>query len=204
MREILNRRANGEQELLDGVEEVDQASIYYHTHSYYLHGKYEYDRFPNDFAAWISESVRDRLLSERLAIISPFQFDNLEALREEFVTTIDDHLGHLGFSPRSLSGEPFEFFRAQIVSFSTGIEVRTREELLDAIRTASTEVLFYHFFEDVFRRGARIGSLVNWVADELGDESLAESLARLNPYRLHIERLRSELLAILGREAGGS
>jgi hypothetical protein len=197
IREILNRRAHGEQELLEGVEEVDEDSIYYHTHSYYLHGKYDYDLYPNDFATWVADDVRDRLLSERLAILDPFQFENLEALREELMTTIDDHVNSLGFSPRALSGEPFHFFRAQIISFPTGVTVKSRKELAKAIRSASPQTLFYHFFEDAFRKGARTGSLVHWVAEDLGDQDLAETLARLDPYRLHIEQLRSQLLSVI-------
>jgi Family of unknown function (DUF5752) len=200
VREILNRRAHGEQELLDGIEEVDAASIYYHTHSYYLHGKYDYDLYPNDFATWVAEEVRDRLLSERLAVLDPFQFEDLEALREELLTTIDDHIDSLGFSPRALSGEAFHFFRAHIISFPTGVTVKSRQELSRAIADASPSSLFYHFFEDAFRKGARNGSLVQWVAEELRDRHLAEELSQFNPYRLHMDQIRSQLLFLI---AGG-
>ncbi|HEX9722969.1 MAG TPA: DUF5752 family protein [Vicinamibacteria bacterium] len=197
IRQIINRRAHGEQELLEGIEEVHEDSIYYHTHSYYLHGKYDYDLYPNDFATWVADDVRDRLLSERLAVLDPFQFENLEALREEIVNTIDDHINQLGFSPRALTGDAFHFFRAHIMSFPTGITVRSRKELSRAIRTAMPQTIYYHFFEDAFRKGSRSGSLVQWVADELGDQDLAEKLATFNPYRLHLERIRSELLSLI-------
>ena len=198
VREIINRRAHGEQELLDGIEEVDEDSIYYHTHSYYLHGKYEYDLHPNDFATWVADDVRDRLLSERLAILDPFQFENLEALREELVTTIDDHINRLGFSPRALTGDAFHFFRAHIVTFATGVTVKSKDELSRAIAVASPQTIFYHFFEDAFRKGNHHGSLVHWVADELRDQELAVKLATFNPYRLHMEQIRSELLFLIG------
>ena len=198
IREILNRRAHGEQELLECIEEVDEDSIYYHTHSYYLHGKYEYDLYPNDFATWVADDVRDRLLSERLAVLDPFQFDDIEALREELLSTIDDHISRLGFSPRALSGDSFYFFRAHVISFPTGVTVKTREELARAIANASPQTIFYHFFEDAFRKGARNGSLVHWVADDLRDQALADKLSLFNPYRLHMEQIRSELLALIG------
>jgi hypothetical protein len=59
------------------------------------------------------------------------------------------------------------------------------------------QTIYYHFFEDAFRKGSRSGSLVQWVADELGDQDLAEKLATFNPYRLHLERIRSELLSLI-------
>ena len=204
IREILNRRAHGEQELLEGIEEVDEDSIYYHTHSYYMHGKYEYDLFPNDFATWVADDVRDRLLSEHLAVLDPFHFGNLEALREELLTTIDDHLDRLGFSPRALSGELFHFSRARIISFPTGVTVSSRKELGKAIRDATPQTLFYHFFEDAFRKGTRNGSLIQWVAEDLRDQELAEGLSNFNPYRLHMDRLRTDLLSLISGPKEGA
>ncbi|HXG60683.1 MAG TPA: DUF5752 family protein [Planctomycetota bacterium] len=204
VREILNRRARGEQELLDHLEEVDAASIYYHTHSYYLRGKYRHDRYPNDFATWVAEQVRDRVLSERLAVLDPFTLPDVEALRRQLVTQIEDHIEELGFAPRALFGDPFDFIRGHVVAVPAGMEIRTREDLREGLRRAPPEALYYHFFEDAFRQGRRHGTLVAWVAEELGDAPLAAALARVNPYRLHLEHLRRDLLRVLDASGGGA
>lgn len=194
IREILNRRAEGEQDLLQGIEEVDASSIYYHTHSYYLHGKYQHDPYPNDFANWVAVHVRDRVLSERLAVVDPWTVADLEALRQQLIAIVEDHLDALRFSPRSLFGDPFEFLRGHLFALPTGIAVRTREELREAFRVAPPEALYYHFFADAFGKGRRTGSVVAWAAEELRDRPLGEALAGVNPYRLHLEQLRSALL----------
>lgn len=59
-----------------------------------------------------------------------------------------------------------------------------RDELRRALQTATPEVLYFHFFEDAFRRGRRTGSLVAWIAEDLRDEPLAREFSRINPYRL--------------------
>ncbi|MBI2900204.1 MAG: hypothetical protein HYY17_08460 [Planctomycetes bacterium] len=202
IREILHRRAAGEQDLLDGIEEIDGASIYYHTHSYYLRGKYRHDRYPNDFATWVADQVRDRVLSERLSMVDPSTFADVEGLRAGLITIIEQHLDTIGFSPRALFGEPFEFVRAHIVVLPTGVEVGSRAELKAALASAPPETLFYHFFEDAFGRGRRTGSLVEWVAEDLGDAPLAAALAAVNPYCLHLEQLRTRILRALD-EGGG-
>jgi hypothetical protein len=201
VREILGRRAPGEQELLEAIEDVPADSIYYHTHSYYLRGKYAHDRYPNDFATWAAEHVRDRVLGERLAVVDPFALSDLEALRAQLAGLIESHLDELGFSPRALFGEPFEFVVAHVVPVPTGLDVRTRAGLRDALRAATHDTLYWHFFEDAFRRGRRTGSLVRWVADELRDEPLASALGALNPYRMHLESFRASLLRAFGEEA---
>jgi hypothetical protein len=202
IREILNRRASGEQELMDAILEVDASSLYYHTHSYYLAEKYHVDHHPNDFATWASQQVRDRILGERLSVLDLFSLQDVEALRTELATILESHIDVIGYSPRALLGDPFEFVRSHVVVLPTGTAVRTAADLWKAVKAMPTESLYFHFFKDVFGRGRRVGTLVEWVADELGDGGLAERLASVNPYKLHLDRLRSELEAIL-RPAGG-
>jgi hypothetical protein len=199
IREILNRRAPGEQELLEAIEDVPGDSLYYHTHSYYIRGKYHHDRYPNDFATWAADQVRDRILSERLAALDLHALGDVEALRRELLSMLETHLDTLGFSPRALFGEPFDFVRPHVIPLPAGREVRTRPELREALRTAAPETLFWHFFEDAFRRGERTGSLIAWVAEDLKDSALAKGLAGLNPYRLHLESLRTDLMSVFDR-----
>ena len=203
VREILHRRARGEQELLEGIEEVDAASIYYHTHSHYMHERYLQESYPNDFATWVSNDVRDRVLSERLAVVDPFAAGDLESVRRELIEILEDHLDEMGFSPRALFGEPFHFLRSHLVPIPTGTEVRTREELKAALADASPGTLYYHFFEDAFGKGRRVGSIVDWVATELKDARLADAIGTLNPYRINLSTFRRDLQRVLGRMGEG-
>ena len=197
LREILNRRASGEQELMDAIQEIDASSLYYHTHSYYLHEKYHHDRYPNDFATWTAHQVRDRILGERLSVVDLFNLKTVEALRQELTTIIESHLDVIGYSPRALLGDPFEFVRSHAIVLPTGISVRTREELRKALETVTADSLYFHFFQDAFGRGRHTGTLVEWVASDLHDDALAARLAGVNPYKLNLERLRTEVLDIL-------
>src|SRR5207237_4089275 len=112
LREMLGRRAADVQELLDGLEEVPLDSIYFHTHSYFLRHPYIAGPYPNDFANWTAIQLRDRVLGERLAVIDPFEVSDVEALRNELVTILDDHLSHVGSVPRVVYGELFFFMQS--------------------------------------------------------------------------------------------
>jgi len=204
IREILHRRASGEQELLDAILEVDVASLYYHTHSYYLQEKYYHDRYPNDFATWVADQVRDRVLSERLSVLDLFTIKNLESLRWELCYIIESHIDAIGYSPRALLGDPFEFVRSHDVVLPSGLVLRNASDLRKAIETMSVDSLYYHFFKDVFGRGLHLGSLVQWVLEDLRDERTGKLLADVNPYKLHSDRLRSELLRTLDSVGGKS
>jgi hypothetical protein len=80
--------------------------------------------------------------------------------------------------------------------------VRSAAELRSAVEKMTTESLYFHFFKDVFGAGRRVGTLVEWVGNDLRDGALAERLSAVNPYKLHLERLRQDLLGILA-PAGG-
>ena len=199
VREILHRKARGEQELLEGVEEIDAASIYYHTHSHYMHERYLQENYPNDFASWVANDVRDRVLSERLAVVDPFAAGDLESVRRELIQILEDHLDEMGFSPRALFGEPFHFLRSHLIPIVTGTEVRSREELKSALAAASPGTLYYHFFEDALGKGRKVGAIVDWVATELKDTGLADAIGTLNPYRINLTVFRKDLQRVLSK-----
>src|SRR4030043_1653155 len=100
LREMLGRSARDEQQLLEAVEEIPLDSIYYHTHSFFLRHKYIAGPYPNDFATWAAIQVRDRVLGEKLGVLAPYDFENLESLRGEIVTIIEEHLSQLESIPR--------------------------------------------------------------------------------------------------------
>jgi hypothetical protein len=87
VRQALQRVAIDERELMDRLEEVPAGSIFYHTHGYFLRHRPITTAYGNDFAAWVAVQVRDQALSERLAVVNPFEFPSLEALREELVAS---------------------------------------------------------------------------------------------------------------------
>jgi hypothetical protein len=194
---MLGRRVFDEQELLDALDEVPVDSIYVHTHGYFLRHKYIAGPYPNDFATWAAIQVRDRVLGEKLAVLDPFEFPDMEAVRAELISLIDDHLRTMRSVPRVVFGEPFEFMQSRVLEVPTGIKVTTLEEFRSAIaNTVDASVIYYHVIEARRHRGRRRGDFGLWIAEGLGDEALAERVSRLNPYGLSLEGIRARLVAL--------
>lgn len=203
LREMLGRTAWDERELLAGIEEVPADSIYFHTHSSFLRSRFLAAPYPNDFATWAAIQVRDRILGERLAVVDPFAFDDIERLRAELITTIDDHLADLPLIPRIVYGEPFDFMRSTIIEVSTGISARSLEEFAAALRRVDLSVIYFHIFEPV-AHGGRARDPAAWLEDQLGLPDLAGAVRRLNPYVNSLEGLRTKLLSLTDRALGQS
>ncbi|NGZ96466.1 MAG: hypothetical protein CV089_10125 [Nitrospira sp. WS110] len=194
IQEILGKQAEDERTLAELLEEVPLDSIYFHTHSFFLRHRFIERTYPNDFAEWVGEQVRDHVLAERLSVVDPFEYPSLEALREELISLIDDHLSGLATVPRAGFGAPFYFSRSRILEVPTGLEVRTLREFRAAISDVDVSVIYFHVFESHLRLQREENDFSAWIRHGLKLTELADRMRALNPYLGSLERLRSNLL----------
>ena len=196
LREFVGSRAEDERQLADLIEQAPLDSIYYHTHAFFLRHKFLAGIYPNDFATWVAVHLRDQVLGERLAMVDPAEFDNLETLRDELFAVIDDHLRQLQVVPRIVSAEPFDFVRSRIVEIPTGVAVRTLDEFRQALLEVDSSAIYFHVVEARVRLGRGQNDFAAWLEHGLGLKSLAARVRALNPYGGSLERTRARLLQL--------
>ncbi|MGQ0809865.1 MAG: DUF5752 family protein [Nitrospiraceae bacterium] len=206
LREILGKRAMDEQRLLEIIEEAPADSIYYHTHSYYLRHAYTQQSYSSDFAAWVALHAQDRVLGERLGILDPFGFRDIEQLRQEIVAIIEDHLSHLRTIPRYTTEEPFEFIRSYIIEAPLDVEAWTLREFRDAMAGVEAGALYYHACEARMRKRAPSVDFARWLsADEgLGMQDFGIQVERVGRLGLSLEGMRERLVALCDDELARS
>ena len=197
LRQSLDQRATDERELLDRLEDVPSGSVFYHTHGYFLRHRPITTAYGNDFAAWVAVHVRDQVLAERLAVINPFEFTSLEALREELLSAIDDHLTRLSSVPRVEFGEVFHFQQSHIVEVPLGSAADTLAEFRQALAEVDSSAIYYHMVEARARLGRRSGDFAEWLRTSLGMTQLAERIERIDAYMTSLERVRARVLALV-------
>ena len=200
VRQALQRTAIDERELMDRLEEVPAGSIFYHTHGYFLRHRPITTAYGNDFAAWVAVQVRDQALSERLAVVNPFEFASLEALREELATVVHDHLRRLRLVPRVESGEPFHFQQSYIVEVPLGRPATTLTEFRDGLAGVDSSAIYFHMVEARARLGRRSGDFAEWLRHSLGLAELAEKIERVDTYMTSLERVRARVLSHIDAE----
>jgi len=196
LRQMLGRSARDERQLLEAIEEVPLDSIYYHTHSFFLRHRYIAGPYPNDFATWAAIQVRDRVLGEKLGVLDPFDFLDLESLRTAIAAIIEEHLSHLQIIPRVIYEEPFHFMQSQITAVPTGLESRTLTEFREILASVDASVIYYHTFEAILRLGRRNGDFAVWVEEQLELPELAEKIAHLDPYMISLESIRHRIIRL--------
>lgn len=206
LRESLGKRAQDVQRLLEIIEEVPADSIYYHTHSYYLRHPYIQELYPNDFASWVARHAEDRVLGERLGVVDPFDFDDIEALRAELVGIIADHLDRASTPVSGRVAAPFEFIRSHVIEVDLCNEVATLQEFRDELSRVDIGAIYYHICEARMRKRRPSGDFADWLSSEAGLCLLQLSTQVVNVGRLglNLEGMRERIVNLCDHALSGT
>ncbi|MGC9314238.1 MAG: DUF5752 family protein, partial [bacterium] len=189
-------RARTLREMRDRLEDIDAGSIYYHFWGALLRPGFSEPEFNNDFASWARHSLHDGKTAERLAVVDPMEFANIEELRRELIEVIEDRLYEEDSFSASKRDQEFNFITSQIVVFDTGKRLHTPKELALAIPQMSVSSVFYHFIDARRRTDNALDDFSAWLNgwDEYGD--IIQQIANVDPYFGTLVELRDNLAEI--------
>lgn len=196
--QLLGRRARNLSELLDGIDDVPESSIYYHTHRYLRQHHHLSPEPPNDFAYWITQVMNEPTLGERISSVDIVQFHNLEELRSAFVEILQSHLEGTERQPSAPLGQEFHFMASRTYVMKTPYVARSIEDFRDAIGHVSVSTLYFHIFEAKLRLEKGENDFSQWMRD-MGKSVLANQIARLDPYTYTLEGLRNKLIQLVDK-----
>jgi hypothetical protein len=187
-------------ELRDNLQTINPGSIYHHFWGSLLEPRFEQREYNNDFAAWARGGLHDDKLAERLAMVDPTVFSNIENVRQELLEIIEERLDENEYLPWMVATEPFEFVRSQIVVFDTHNQIERPEHLTQFLPRMSTSSIFYHFIDARRRLPSNLDDFRFWLSsfdDSYTD--LSQQLAAIDPYFSTLTELRQELTRIFSR-----
>jgi hypothetical protein len=196
------RKAQNLRELRDHLSAVETSSVYYHFWGRLLRPRFDDPEYNNDFAAWVAHGVRELELAERLAVIDPASFGDLEELRSEVVNVIDEHLDRSEFPPGARRRDQFYFRRSQTIVFDTGRRLSHPRELAAAMPTLSLGSIYYHVVDARRRPPQRVDDFRSWLSGfDDAHTHLIHSLESVDPYFISLAGLRTALANALGSAA---
>lgn len=191
------RRAQNLRELRENLLTIHQDSIYYHFWGGLLRPRFDNPEYHNDFAIWSRYALNDLILAERLGIIDPSEFRDLESLRQELIEVIEERLDESEHVPWAKSDSQFYFIRSQIVVFDTRWRIKTPKELAQAVPHVSVGSIFFHFIDARRRSQDGIDDFRAWLQQNFqGYEDLCADLARIDPFFSSLRELRERLTMI--------
>jgi hypothetical protein len=195
---LTGQKAGNLEELLDHLRRAPDMVIYQHTHRFLQQHQTLVPEPPNDFAYWVTHTLLDEELGERLAAVDTVRFNTLGALRDNLAATISRALQ--GSRPRlqAPAGKEFYFMRTVRFSLPTDHYASDLREFQESLAKVSIFSLYLHIFEARLRPPLGINDFSLWFERELGEVALARALDRLDPYTQTMEGLRRKIAGLVG------
>jgi hypothetical protein len=187
-------------ELLVGLENCSDASIFHHTFQTLGSHHFLTEGFSNDFAQWVLADANRNDLAEQLAALDIRDYVSIAALRRDLCRVAGDYcIAYANFAAQSAL-ERFYFCESTEVTVPLGRSASTLEEFREGIAHLSHAAFYFHFISSRLRLQLQTNDFSHWLANGLGLQALADSVNHIDIYTNTLDSSRNELLRLLDRE----
>lgn len=197
---IGNQSAETIGELLQGLEQCSDASIFYHTFQTLGAHHFLTENFSNDFAQWAMADANRNDLAEMLASLDIRDYVSIAALREDLCRMVGDFCAASPELAGQAALERFHFCEGVEVTVPLGQRAATLDEFRDGIEFLSHAGFYFHFISSRLRLQLQTNDFSFWLAGDLGLKTLADSVNRIDIYTNTLEGTRARILRLIDRE----
>ena len=191
-------KAQNLKEFKEGLLRVHESSIYHHFWGRFLEPQFDEPEYNNDFAAWAYHRLNEKALAEKLSVIDPTDYEDIESIRQDLVECIENRLYENEFVPWTRADEQFHFVRSQIVVLDTGRYLEIPSDLPSAVPEMTIGSIFYHFIDARKRTEDRSDDFSAWLTG-WGDtyNDLRLKLMAVDPFFSSLKELRFMVTRVL-------
>ena len=197
---IGNQSAGTVGELLQGLEQCSDTSIFYHTFQTLGSHHFLTENFSNDFAQWAMADANRNDLAEQLASLDVRDYVSIAALRQDLCRIVGDFCAASPDFAGQTALERFYFCEGLEVTIPLGQQANTLDEFRQGIELLSHAGFYFHFISSRLRLQLQTNDFSHWLADSLGLKTLADSVNRIDIYTNTLEGTRARMLRLIDRE----
>jgi hypothetical protein len=197
---IHNQTAENLVELLAGIDQATDASIFCHTFQTLGEHHFLTEGFSNDFAQWVLASLNRPVLAEWLGGIDIRDYVSLAAIRDDLKRLIASYCEAFPRQAEIAAFEPFYFSESIEVTEPLGIEAVTLAEFRDCFASLSHSSLYYHLIFSRIRLHLSTNDFSEWLSGCLGLDDLARRINRADIYTDTLEGIREAVLGWIDKD----
>jgi hypothetical protein len=186
------KKAQNLKEMRDQLLNIHLGSIYHHFWGGLLRPRFDEPEYNNDFAEWAHHALQDDILAERLSVIDPDFFTDLESLRRELIEIIEERLDSIETVVWAKPDRQFHFIRSHMVVFDARGKLERPEELVEAVPRMSVGSIFYHCIDARRRSPEMMDDFRTWLRS-CGHDALCAQVAAVDPYFGSLVELRRQM-----------
>lgn len=197
---IGNQSAANLEELLVGLEQCSDASIFHHTFQTLGSHHFLTEGFSNDFAQWaLAEASRDAL-AEQFAALDIRDYTSIAALRADLCRVLRDFIAAFPQFSRQEALDRFYFCESLEVTMPFSLNAATLDEFRNGVASISHASFHFHFVTSRLRLQLRTNDFSHWLAGSLGLTTLAETIDHIDIYTNTLDSARAKMLRLMDRE----
>lgn len=197
---IGNQSAGSLAELLAGLEQCSDASIFNHTFQTLSSHHFLTEGFSNDFAEWVLSSTNRNDLAEQLAALDIRDYMSIAALRSDLCRELQEFCKAQPQFAAQSALERFYFCESVEVTVPLGREARTLDEFREGLEHLSHAGFYFHFISSRLRLQLRTNDFSRWLCDSLELRTLADSVNRIDIYTNTLDSAREKMIRLIDRE----
>lgn len=195
--ELTGEKADTLEELLSLLKRVSGSAIFYHVFQGYRERHFAIEKYHSEFAQWISASLGEEALAERLGALDIRDFTSIRGLRESMAQIVADHLQSYPDSGNRQGKTPFFFCQSISVVTPTKHIAWTLDNFHQIIGKIGIRSIHYHLIEARLRLGIHTNDFSYWLRTSLEKEELAQQIEAIDIYLHTLEEIRRTILQLV-------
>lgn len=197
---LTGEKADNLEELVDLLKRCTGSAIFYHVFQSYRERHFAIEKYHSDFAQWISNSLDEEALAERLGSLDVRDFTTIRGLREAMLQIVEDYLRKHPQSGNRQGKTPFFFCQSVSVVMPTHYIAWNLEDFYQVIGKIGMRSIHYHLIEARLRLGIHTNDFSYWFRDSLKKEKLAHRIEGIDIYLHSLEEIRKKILQYVEEE----
>jgi hypothetical protein len=198
--ELTGEKANTLEELLVLLKQCSGSAIFFHVFQSYRERHFAIEKYPSDFAQWISTSLDEESLAERLGSLDVRDFTSIRALRESILKIIQDHVEKYPQCGNRLGKTPFFLCQSISVVVPTPYIAWNLEDFHQIMGKIGIRSIHYHLIEARLRLGMHTNDFSHWLRDSSERKRLAQQIEDIDIYLYTLEEIRRMILQYVQKE----
>uniref|UniRef100_A0A7C4NS59 Uncharacterized protein n=1 Tax=Thermodesulfobacterium geofontis TaxID=1295609 RepID=A0A7C4NS59_9BACT len=182
-------------EFIKALKEIDKFSIFYHMYI----NIFNYHNLPtfytNSISYWFFKNGY-LLLAEKLSIIDPLDYFDLEELRIALINILEENYDK---NWNRKEKYPFYFITAEREIIECERVAHNLDEFIEGIKKSSINSLFYHLITSRIENKTIINDYSAWLYS-IGESKKAEKINKLDPYTMTLYEIKEEIIKILEKK----
>jgi len=202
LEKLTGHRAHNLEELLGLIRSCPDSSIFYHTFSAFRTLREAQVPYRNGFAMWISESLNDEALAEKLASIDLTEYNTIESLRSRILETIEAHRDDNPAALKKTADRPFYLLDVTRIVYLTDKFAYDLPSLRELVNTISMDSLYFHFIESRLYTHLESDDFSRWIEESLNLVELSEKIRAIDINVYTLDELREKIVEAIDEFLG--